>query len=448
MARAVVYGIRQLVKRGLIRVRSFLGLEVGGSRGPSARRGQHMRFGLSLGFAAVLASSLIGLGCSSPSDAAPTACDAIVVDQFKELLIVDEGVLSDARAKNASDGPWSFRNAIENMAPQGMDPSPFVLEWLSEWDNVREMNGFPADRPNELRGSALQERILCPWLKLAPENACDATCAVCAGRKLDLSRAPFRLIAIANRVDERDSNPGSPQGEGRLVFALTNGVGDDAATLAMPMTVIFEYHLPESRTVTEWATAWHELGKHASFDEPFKADLEKLTTAFVGRGARPNGSNGSALNQIRTNESALNWIWQLREFGLTTDGRLRQRTVRNTPGEALNGSPRLSAWVTESSAAVRSGKFQIPAEFQAPSSDQLLFRWQLPGVDETTRVAFSSATCNGCHSMENPRLDTAFHISPFRSGIDKVSPFLHDPTGAPDELGKRAKGMKSLLCTP
>lgn len=398
---------------------------------------------------ALLGSALLGLACSSTAVAPVSACDSVVVDRFKELVIVDEDVLADPRAKNATAGVWSFRHAIENLVPAGMDPSPFVMEWLSEWNNVREINGFPADRPNELRGATLKERIVCPWLKVTPENGCDATCTVCSGgQKLDLSRAPFRLIAIANRIDERGSNPAAPQGEGRLLFALTNGIGDDDATPAMPMTFIFEYLLPETRTLTEWANAWHDLGKHSSFDESFRVDLEKVTNGFVKRGSRPNGINGSSLNQIRTNESALNWIWQLREFGLTSDGRLLQRTVRNTPGEALNGGPVLAKWVNDNAVDIRKGKFQMPTNLQAPASDQLLFRWRLPGVDEPTRVAFSAATCNGCHSIEKPRVDTAFHVSPFRRGVDKLSPFMHDTHGGQDELGHRADGLKALICTP
>lgn len=408
-----------------------------------------MMFGArAIGIVAFATSAALVAACSSSPETTPSPCDSVTVAPLKELLIVDEAITSDVRAKNATDGAWSFRNAIENLVPAGMSPSAFVTEWLTEWDSVREMNGFPADRPNELRGDAMHSRILCPWLKSTPANACDDTCGKCVAHELDLAKAPFRLMAIANRLDERETNPGAPQGEGRILFALTNGPADDESSAPMPMTLIFEYHLAETRSLSAWAETWHKLGAYPTFDEGYKAELESVTNAFVKRGSRPSGIGGSALNQLRTNESALNWIWQLREFGLTADGRLKQRSVRNTPGEALNGGEALARWVRDNAATVRGGRFQLPVGFQAPTSDQLLFTWRLPGVDEPTRIAFSAGTCNGCHSIDKPRLDTAFHVSPFRKGNDKISPFLLDPHGGPDELTRRASGLKSLLCAP
>jgi hypothetical protein len=402
------------------------------------------RFALAVACCAVIVPGV--LACSSTPAEVPDACADIVVDEFKELLVVDEGVLADPRSKNGTLGHWSFRYLVENMVPAGMDPSAFVLEWLTEWDTVKQINGFPTDRPNELRGGQLMDRIICPWLKQTPANGCDAKCGVCAERRLDMGRAPFRLIAIANRMDERASNPGAPQGEGRLLFGLTDGPADDPASPPLPMTLIFEYLHHEGRTLQEWANDWHALGRNGDFGEPYRAQLEAVTDSFTKRGARPAGVNGSALNQLRTNESALNWIWQLREFGLTADGRLKQRSVRNTPGEALNGTPQLADWVRQNAELVRSGKFQIPPGFQAPSSDALLFRWRLPGVDEPTRVAFSSATCSGCHTIDKPRIDTAFHISPFRPGAEKLSRFVYDPAGGPDELSQRAEGLRRIVC--
>jgi len=55
---------------------------------------------------------------------------------------------------------------------------------------------------------------------------------------------------------------------------------------------------------------------HPTFDEPYKQELVGLTEKFVSRGASPNRINGSAISQVRANESAFNWIWQLREFHL------------------------------------------------------------------------------------------------------------------------------------
>lgn len=386
--------------------------------------------------------------CSSePATSASASCvSEIKVDRFKELIVVDENVIGDARARNDISGPWSFRNAITNAAPAGADMSAFTTGWLNEWVNVKEINGFPSDRPNESRAEAVNERILCPWLKRSPGTDCNADCTVCKSSKLDMSVAPFRLIAIANRMDERTTNPAVARGEGRLVFALTDGPGDDPASHSMPMTVIFEYLLSEDRSVKEWAETWHKLGTYPAFDEDYKSALESVTKMFTERGARKNGVNGSALFHVRTNENALNWIWQLREFGLTPDGQLKQELVRNTPAEALNGSPTLVRWVQANSDAIKSGRFDLPPTLLGPVADQLLYTWRLPGVDEATRSAFASATCNGCHSSEKPRTDLVFHVSPFRRGVEKLSPFLNDPNGRPDELTKRGELLARDLC--
>src|SRR5690606_792741 len=111
------------------------------------------------------------------------------------------------------------------------------------------------------------------------------------GRRLDLSKAPFRLLAIVNRIDLRSDGGGyggggviggpiraadapgamiapdamiapAPMpvhaGEGRFVFGVLDPQGRP-----LPFTVIFEYELPASdpREVLGWARSWHALGE-------------------------------------------------------------------------------------------------------------------------------------------------------------------------------------------
>lgn len=397
-----------------------------------------------------VALMLSGVACSSSSEGETSAtadCSSVTIDRFKELIVVDEGVLGDARAKNATGGAWSFRRQIEHLMPEGGDASTFVTSWLTGWVSTQTLNGYPLDRPGETRDAAMQTVVLCPWLHMTPENACDATCGSCKARNLDLAKAPFRLIAIANRIDQREENLAEPSGEGRFVYGLTTGPGDDPASLARPMSVIFEYELPSSRTPKEWAETWHALGQFAAFDEPYRAALESVTNAFSSRNAAPGRPNGSSLAQIRTNESTLNWIWQLREFGLTKDGALALRPVRNTPAESLNSSTALRDWINTNQASILSSTHEIPSSMRAGSSDQLLYSWTVPGVDEKTRKAFAANTCNGCHSTENPSIDTAFHISPFRKGAAKLSPFMNNLDGKPDDLSHRTASMQRALCT-
>jgi hypothetical protein len=337
---------------------------------------------------------------------------------------------------------------MENLAPEGADASEFVHSWLLNWSTTQTVNGFPLDRKFEERDEAMQRLVICPWLRRTPANQCDDTCGTCTSRKLDLALAPYRLIAIANRMDQRDEVATAPNGEGRLVFGLADGSGDDPNAPGMPMTVIFEYRLPTNRTVKEWADAWHHLASFPAHDEPYRAALQEVTDAFTSRGANPEGINGSAISQVRTNESALNWMWQLREFHLTPSGSLEHGPLRNTPAEELNGSVQLANFINANAEAIRNRRFEMPRSLAAGSAISFLFRWGAPEVDEETRRAFALQTCNGCHGSEETRLvDRGFHISPFRKGKDKLSGHMFNPTGGGgDEVELRTKSARRALC--
>jgi hypothetical protein len=396
--------------------------------------------------AAAGAIALVAASACSSNDETVNACEAEPVEKLKELLVVDEAVLDDARSKNRNAGPWSFAHAMENMARPGTDPGEFVRSWLVNWVSTKQVNGFILDRATEERDATMNTIIICPWLKRTPSNACNDDCSTCGATKLDLGAAPFRLIAIANRIDLKDEVAGELSGEGRLVFGLTDGAADDPSSRVLAMSVIVEYALPETRTAKEWATAWHELGRFPAFDEDYRRALEGVTNSFTKRDARPGSVNGSALAQVRTNESALNWIWQLREFGLDSTGALTLRPVRNTPGEALNGSEALGRFVATNKEAILAKRFEMPDRLRAGSADQLVGQWVVPGTDPVLRKAFAEQTCNGCHATEQPNVDSAFHVSPYRKGAEKLSPFVYSPTGGPDDLSRRATVTTRVRC--
>lgn len=392
------------------------------------------------------AAAAATVACSEETAEAPAPTCAVEVDRFKELMIVEQSVVGDARSLNASDGPWSFRHAIEGIAPPGADMSKFILSWLGNWANTTELNGFKTDL--ESRAEDMNDRLICPWLKETPANGCNATCTTCTGRELDLAKAPFRLAAIVNRMDlGTRPDAETPAGESRLVFGMTFGPGDDPKSTPAALSVIFEYALPDSRTPKQWADAWHHLGTHAEFDESYKAELTTVTEGFVRRNAWPGRKNGSAISQMRTNEAVFNWIWQMREFRLDSLGDLRLSPLHNTPGEALNGSAALRSYMLENEDKIMKDENVLPRSMLAGSADQLRFRWSAPEVSEPLRIAFARTTCNGCHSGENPVVDIAFHISPYRTGKEKLSQFLYN-AGDPehDELGRRSKVLSARLC--
>jgi hypothetical protein len=385
-----------------------------------------------------LLASLIGAGCGS--DASPhtgriaqaaTICtDPLVIDTFKELMIVHPNSISDARASNATGGAWSFRFLMEQMAPAGTDPSDFVKAWLQQWRTQTEVNGFPvAPRP-------LIKDIIRAWPK-RPNG------------KLDLAQSPFALMAIVNRMDLRSLS--KPNGEGRFVFmhVLPDSNGNP---VPQSFSVIFEYELPtdNGQTAGVWADRFHALGAK-NHGAGFNAALQAITDAFAKRGAHAGGVNGSSLSQIRTNEVVLGFPWELREFHLDpATGMLLQAATNQTPDESFRGvkSP-LTKWINDPANrdAILTGTHKVPTEFLAGASHSDGVPWSFPNVDEELRKPFAKETCNGCHNGEVEQLDGFYHISPRTpggtTGKDSLSPFLKQV-----DLPARKAAFEFLLCPP
>jgi hypothetical protein len=411
-----------------------------------SRGGVVRSFFRALAIASTLTASALA-GCSSNSTS-----EDVHVERFKELLVVDNAVVNDQRASNETDGPWSFRHLVEQFVADGADPGDTILRWLQDWGSMTEINGYSleASQTPVDRTAAMNAVIICPWLQRSPANACDATCTKCAAKKLDLAKAPFRLLAIVNRMDLRDKvYAKSKAGEARFVFGLTAGPADDPASEGRPMTLIFEYALPASRTAVAWAADWHELGTFDAFDETYLAKLESLTNKFASRGASPEFPNGSALSQVRTNESALHWVWQLREFTLATDG-IHQGLTLNTPFVKVNGTTQLESFLKQNAAAIQAENFVFPNQLLGGSVSAKEFHWTTPNVDDGLRKAFALQTCNGCHATENGIAELEalpFHISPTATaGLPRVSKFMHNPASpTTDELSKREKSLAALL---
>jgi hypothetical protein len=353
----------------------------------------------------------------------PVRCVPPPVDRFKELAIVDATVVEDAE-RIKPGGPWSFRHLVEEMAPPAIDAPTFVETWVKEW-NVTTVNSFPV--PPKTAGATA---FLAAWPRTADG-------------KLDLGQAPFKLIAITNRMDLRDKkNPGSA-GEGRLIFAGLQG-GQPAN-----FTVIFEYVLPtdDTKDVPFWADTWHGLGAPAQ-GERYNAALEKVTRLFTDRGASPSKPNGSAIGQIRTNELMLGDPWELREFRLdVADGQLRIAPTLQCPDPSFNhGNDTLVQFINDHADEVRRGTHVVPPEMLggvAPETGP----WEIPGVDEELRHAFALQTCNGCHTNETKSRNGFFHVAPTGVGRARLSVFLDNADDAQnDELSRRAGELSLLLC--
>jgi hypothetical protein len=209
------------------------------------------------------------------------AVAAVVIVPNRELVITDPTVVGDERASNALAGaPWSFRFIMEQMAPAGVDPADFVNDWLGQFEIARgSVNGFAVD--------------------VRAASALRALWPTTAGGKLDLARAPFRLLAITNRIDLHEAT----NGEARFVFGVV-----DAGGAGRPMTVIVEFELPARHprsgiplTRQNWAGAFHRLGR-LPFGPSYNATLQSLTDLLTRRGTSPGKPGGSSIAQVRTND--------------------------------------------------------------------------------------------------------------------------------------------------
>lgn len=363
---------------------------------------------------------------------AQAQCQPQIVAE-KELMITDLSVVNDARATQAG-GVWTFGHLIRRLTPNQVDPADFARSWLGEWLENQNVNGFRVGaRPT-------MQQVLNDWPKSA-------------NGKIDLDRAPFRLLAIVNRIDLSTG----ASGEGRFVFGLLDVNGQPRQA-----TVIFEYLLPSitSRMPTSkaWAMRWHALGS-LPFGEAYNQKLAEITETFVGAPASrardrrgPNGAmrSVSTISQVRTNEIALQAPWEMREFTLDLRGFLISSVTKQTPDEIFNtqasNAAALQQWIRNNVDAINQGVHIVPAKSlggvgHAPIAwAQPLANDPNPKVQQARRN-FALQTCTGCHSNETA---TAFtHISPrVATNASLISNFVRQ------DLVGRAKNLRDQLCVP
>ncbi|HRI55116.1 MAG TPA: hypothetical protein PLW65_33505 [Pseudomonadota bacterium] len=407
-----------------------------------------LNFGLKLGLTvgALCAASAAGCG---PQEAEPSAelhQALLTIDSAKELFITDRSVVDDpvrttwveGAADNAKEGAWTFGRLMKNMAGS-QDLSAFTIAWLKNWESAQNVNGFTAAaRPN------IRALVIAPWLLASGCLPIDDSC------KLNFARAPFRLQSINSRIDLRRTAGTTvvDAGEGRFIFNVLDSLGNPQI-----FNVIFEYQLPasDSAAVLAWAKRWHALGK-LSFGSEYNDALQAVTELFAGKNAAPERPNGSALNQLRTNEVALanlasdlsnlptTQLWELREFNITTDG-LVQTTVKQNPDLSFNNSAALATFLLENAAAVKARQHTVPASMLGASAlNPANLLWNAPGVPADVRKGFAIETCNGCHKNETGTANFQ-HVTGRRAGaVATLSSFI-----TTIELPRRAADLLGVL---
>ena len=350
------------------------------------------------------------------------------IHRWKELVVVDPTLLADGADNTDPNAPWSFRRQLEWFAQSSERAPRLALEWLSEWTSLVEVGD---DRAPVVTRPGVQTMLLDPWQALGTDAH--------AERGLPLEHAPFRLIAIVNRLDLALSPCDGGGGELRYVYA-----GEDPSTGAsLDMTVIVEVPYPLTRTAAEWARAWNAVVREDS--EGYAAALEELTRAIQDH-------VDPARARLRTNERAFapEMGWELREFhraeaedGLT----LGQVPLASTPREDLPEGV-LAAALNTHADAVLDGTLVLPSALQGGAASLRTpdFRWRVPEVDEELATAFSAGTCNGCHGGEREALPFQ-HIAPGAASADpaRLSRFLNDPDGGRDDLTRREERLLELI---
>jgi hypothetical protein len=232
-------------------------------------------------------------------------------------------------------------------------------------------------------------------------------------------------LAIVNRFDLNLTEGNA--GEGRFVFGVLGPGG-----FPLEFTFILEYTLPAKTEldVQRWADDWHALSSHTFASEEYKAALQTLTDRFAGRNVAPDKPNGSGVLQVRTNEIALSFQWELRQFELSpTTGHLIPAPLSLTPDLSFNFSPTLGNFINTNEAAIIAETHVIPEQldgqpFQAGSVFNNLSPWFAPNINNNeARFHFSVNTCNGCHSSET---NTSFLQvgRRFPGSMAPLSPFL------------------------
>ena len=398
---------------------------------------------------AVLSGHLVG--CSEPEHVDPepilqsfvTDCPfsqpAVAIDPAREMIIRSRAVVDDPcrttwnpACPANTRARWTFGRLMTVMSGTTDETSvvarQFVGRWLNFWLHDQTVTGD--DAPVLARGN-IRAALLNRWLT-------DSHCpigtdpAVCP---LDLQAAPFRLLAVVNRIDMAgglDTATGAPSpGELRFVFGAFNKASPNLEPVLA--TVILEYRFPTTQTPLQWAILFHNL---SAIDLPaaplagtgtthFANQLQVITDLVVEPNAQPgNPSNGSTIGHVRTSEIAFDPApgpgaqWEFRQFDLLCACllcQLLQVPVSQTPPTSANPTPDnpvtpVSDFIVAHQVEISTLHHIIPASMLGGSSLS-------PGVTDPV--------LNGCHAAETNNMNQLFHIAPRgATTTSSVSSFL------------------------
>jgi hypothetical protein len=198
---------------------------------------------------------------------------------------------------------------------------------------------------------------------------------------------------------------------GRFVFGVVNRNANGGCSTTR-FTVILEYGVPirGCTAVRSYGQQWDNLGNLVLGSPAYNAALQAITDQFTSANAAPNKPNRSAINQVRSNENALNPLWELREFVLRQGSPLLQiSSTVQTPHHSWNNSGLLANYINTNAAALVAGTNVIPPMWAGQpflTGSNFNFGvgnaqvWNAPGVANQPRHMLSLNTCNACHGGE------------------------------------------------
>jgi len=391
--------------------------------------------------------------------------DPAAIDARRSLMIRDLSVVQDpARTRGscgqASMGPWSFgylMDQIANTPATGLTGSQLARDWLETWSTPQVVNGWTV-RARPL----VQTEILDDWIAASGG----------AGLPLDMSRAPFRLLAIVNRLDLRAQGAFGGAGGGELRFVFMHMPTD--CRPGRQFLVIFDYSVPFSGCLNlkAYARQWRLLSALPIGSPIYNAVLQAITQQVVTAGVGAGRVNGSTLEQVRTNENRLDDTgdgldWELREFRLDPASRgLAMVPLAQTPDRTLNFSDTLGDYVNLNAPEIVAGDYIVPLQFpgglpfRAGSRVyQLSSRhWDAstlrPIMNREARHQFSLNTCSACHGRETATeflhvggapFGTPAPLSAFLTGETVADPADGAPVRVFNDLERRATDLDAFL---
>jgi hypothetical protein len=404
------------------------------------------------------------------------------------LMVVDVAVVEDpSRTSNpcapgaSATKAWTFGKLMTDMAntaASGVTAETFVKNWLSSWLVDTTINSDTV-----AARSAMFTQVIQPWVVKSGSPAGTFTISSWTTKPLNLDLAPFKLTAIINRLDLR-GNSGygfANPGEGRFIFEVLNP--NTCVPFSPAFTVIFEYGIPihQCGALKAYARHWYDLKTLTIGSAAYNAALQAITDVFAKANADPSRPNGSALNQIRTNEIVLGFPWELREFNIdATSHNLFETTVKQEPAKKYNAkaSPPgaaadvslMASWVNANATDVMADQHAVPLILTTgepflggkahTEPGGLWDAAPLEIVQDDARQHFSLNTCSGCHGGETATgflhvgrapFGSAAPLSGFLTGVTVIDP-AGRPAGSPKsrsfaDLDRRKASLEALLCT-